>query len=214
MFTGIIQHVGRVESTAYRSGGRRMVIDLGPLSDRIIIGASVAVDGACLTVSSITAGLAEFDVVAQTLERTTLGELAGGSEVNLEPPVPAGSPLDGHIVQGHVDGAAEVVGIDRRGESRLITFAAETELTGQMVVAGSVALAGVSLTLAGVEAGRFAVALVPMTLERTTLGKLRVADHLNVELDIIGKYVRRHLENLVNAAAPLTMAKLRQAGFA
>ncbi len=191
-----------------------MVIDLGPLSGRIIIGASVAVDGTCLTVSQIAGNLAEFDVVPRTLERTTLGELAGGGEVNLELPVPAGSPLDGHIVQGHVDGTAKVVGIDRRGDSLLITFAADDELTGQMVVAGSVALAGVSLTLAGVEAGRFAVALVPTTLERTTLGKLHVADRLNVELDIIGKYVRRHLESLVNGAAPLTIENLRQAGFA
>lgn len=190
-----------------------MAIDLGLLTDRLSIGASVAVDGACLTASSITAGLVEFDVVAQTLERTTLGELAPGSEVNLELPVAAGSPLDGHIVQGHIDGVAEVVCIDRIGGGVFVTLSAADELTGQMVPRGSVALAGVSLTLAGAERGRFSVALVPTTLGRTTLGKLRVADCLNVELDIIGKHVRRHLEGLAGGDS-LTMDKLRRAGFA
>ena len=214
MFTGIIQHVGRVKSIANRSGGRRMAIDLVHLADRISIGASVAVDGACLTASSITAGMVEFDVVAQTLERTMLGELAPGSEVNLELPVAAGSPLDGHIVQGHVDGVVEVVHIDRIGGGVFVTLSAADELTGQMVQRGSVALAGVSLTLAGVDRGRFSVALVPTTLGRTTLGKLRLADRLNVELDIIGKYVRRHLENLAGNEGRLTIETLRQAGFA
>ena len=214
MFTGIVQHIGRVESAADHSDGRHMVIDLGPLADRISIGASVAVDGACLTVSAVTGAKAEFDVVPQTLERTTLGELADGSEVNLELPVPAGSPLDGHIVQGHVDGTAKVARIDRRGDGLFVTLSAEAELTGRMVLTGSLALAGVSLTLAGVEAGRFSVALVPTTLQRTTLGKLQVADRLNVELDIIGKYVRRHLESLVGDENHLTIENLRQAGFA
>jgi len=214
MFTGIIQYVGQVKSIANRSGGMRMAIDLGPLADRLSIGASVAVNGACLTASSITAGLVEFDVVAQTLERTTLGDLATGSEVNLELPVAAGSPLDGHIVQGHVDGIAEVVRIDRIGGNVFVTLSAADELTGQMVPRGSAALTGVSLTLAGLERGRFSVALVPTTLGRTTLGKLRVADRLNLELDIIGKYVRRHLENLAGNEGRLTIETLRQAGFA
>lgn len=191
-----------------------MAIDLGPLADRVSIGASVAVDGACLTVSSITAGPAEFDVVSRTLERTTLGGLVAGSRVNLELPVAAGSPLDGHIVQGHVDGTAELIGINRSGDDVILTLSADDDLTGQMAPRGSVALAGVSLTLADVEAGRFSVALVPTTLERTTLEERRIADRLNVELDIIGKYVRRHLEALADGAGSLTMDKLSRAGFA
>ncbi len=214
MFTGIIQYVGRVESVADVAGGRRIDVDLGQLAEGLIVGASVAVDGVCLTASRITGNRTEFDVVPQTLKQTTLGELAAGSEVNLEPAISADAALDGHIVQGHIDATANLAGIDRGGDGVMMTLTVAGELTDQMVPAGSIALAGVSLTLAKVEPGRFFVALVPTTLERTTLRNLRAGSRLNVELDIIGKYVRRHLENLAGKAGPLTMENLRQAGFA
>lgn len=214
MFTGIIQYVGRVESAAGDSACRRLGIDVGPLAEGLGVGSSVAVDGACLTVSAIDGSRAEFDVVAETLTRTTLGGLAPGSEVNLELPIAAGAPLDGHIVTGHVDGVVEAARVDRSGDSLLLTLAAATELTDEMVEKGSIALAGVSLTLVGVEKGRFSVALVPTTLQRTTLGRLRVGERVNVELDIIGKYVRRRLENLAGGENHLTIEKLRRAGFA
>ncbi len=191
-----------------------MVIDLGPLAEGLIVGASVAVDGVCLTASRVNGNRAEFDVVPQTLERTTLGELAGGSEVNLELAISAEAALDGHIVQGHVDATANLARIDRGGDGVMMTLTAADELTDQMVSTGSITLAGVSLTLANVEKGRFSVALVPTTLERTTLRNLPEGSRLNVELDIIGKYVRRHLENLAGKASPLTIENLRQAGFA
>ncbi len=212
MFTGIVQHVGEVVAAIPSPAGRRLRIDAGPLAPTLRPGASLAVDGACLTVAGASGRLVELDVVPETLSRTTLGELRPGSSVNLEPALPAGAPLDGHIVQGHVDGVATIARIARGGEGHVLALSAPTELTGQMVVKGSVALAGVSLTLAAVEAGGFSVALVPITLQRTTLGSLRISDRLNVELDIIGKYVRLHLEAL--AAGGLTMEKLRRAGFA
>jgi riboflavin synthase len=184
---------------------------VGPLAKALSRGSSVAVDGACLTVAEISGARAEFDTVPETLSRTTLGDLRPGSKVNLEAALPSGAPLDGHIVQGHVDGVAQVVRIDRSG-GRALHLAAAAELTDQMVVRGSVALAGVSLTLANLAKGSFSVALVPTTIQRTTLGSLRISDRLNVELDIIGKYVRRHLEALVGGG--VTVEKLRRAGFA
>lgn len=211
MFTGIIQHVGEVVELV-PAAAARLRIDVGPLGPALGAGASLAVDGACLTVVAITGSLADFDVVAETLSRTTLGELRPGGRVNLEPALPAGAPLDGHIVQGHVDGVAEVAAVERGTEGHLLRLSALVELTEQLVVKGSVALAGVSLTLAEVTGGGFCVALVPTTIRRTTLGSFRISDRLNVELDIIGKYVRRHLQVL--AGGGLTAAKLRRAGFA
>jgi len=213
VFTGIIQHVGRVVGSAPGPGGRRLRIDVGPLAERLRPGSSLAVDGACLTVSALRGPEADFDVVPETLGRSTLGRLRAGDRVNLEPALPAGAPLDGHLVQGHVDGVAEVVAIDRRGQAHEVRLRAAAELTAQMVPKGSVALAGVSLTLVEVQEAAFSVALVPTTLRETTLGGLRLSDRVNVELDIIGKYVRRAVEGLSDAGG-LTMEKLRRTGFA
>lgn len=193
--------------------GRRLRIDVGPLAERLSPGASIAVDGACLTVVSIAAVQVDLDAVPETLSRTTLGDLRPGALVNLETPVPAGAPLDGHIVQGHVDGVAQVANIQRGRRGHLLELTAPQELTDQMVAKGSIALAGVSLTLVDVADGRFSVALIPATLQRTTLGRLRNFDRANVELDIIGKYVRRHLLALAGETG-LTVEKLRKAGFA
>jgi riboflavin synthase len=187
---------------------------MGPLARQVAPGGSVAVDGACLTASGVSGREAEFDAVPETLGRTTLGELASGARVNLEPALTADRPLDGHIVQGHVDGLAEVARVDRGGpQGHVVRLVAETELTDQMVPKGSVAVAGVSLTVVEVTAGRFSVALVPTTLRSTTLGSLRVGDRLNLECDILGKYVRRYLQGLAGAGGGVTVEKLRQAGF-
>ena len=212
MFTGIVQHVGRVTDVSATSAGKRLRIDLGPLAEALAPGASLAVDGVCLTASAVAGAEAEFDAVPETLGRTTLDPLVCGSRVNLERPLAAGDPLDGHIVLGHVDGTARVVRVDRSTSGHVVHLAA-AELTGQMVPKGSVALAGVSLTIAALGDGRFSVALVSATLQRTTLGELRSADLVNVELDVIGKYVRRWLAEL-SGPGGLTIKKLREAGFA
>jgi len=213
MFTGIIQHVGRVTGSTPGRTGRRLTIDVGPLAGRLAVGASLAVDGACLTVATIAARAAGFDVVPETLARTTLAGLSAGARVNLEPAIAAADALDGHIVQGHVDGLAEVARIDRGDGGHVLHLAADAELTARMVPKGSVALAGVSLTVADLADGRFTVALVPTTLTATTLGQVRIADPLNLELDIIGKYVRRDLARQSGRASGLTAETLRQAGF-
>jgi riboflavin synthase len=214
VFTGIVQHVGRVAHVAATAEGKRLRIDVGPLAERLAIGGSVAVDGACLTVSALAGTEADFDAVPETLARTTLHGLTGGSRVNLEPALAAGDALDGHIVQGHVDGLAEVARVEKGAEGRALQLTAEAGLTGQMVVKGSVAVAGVSLTLVDVARGRFSVALVPTTLERTTLAGLGIGDRVNVEVDVLGKYVRRFLQELAAGPAGLTLEKLRSAGFA
>jgi riboflavin synthase len=213
MFTGIVRHVGRVTKVASAAGRRRLSIDLGPLAEGLALGDSVAVSGACLTATEVAGAVATFDVVAETLDRTTLGRLAAGSAVNLERAMPADGRLEGHIVQGHVDGTAEVVDI-RRGDRWEVTFKADRELAGAMVPKGSIAVDGVSLTLVDVDVSSFAVALIATTLAETTLADLAVGRRVNVETDVIGKYVQRYLRQLLaGEGGSLTLDKLRSAGF-
>jgi riboflavin synthase len=194
-----------------------LAVDVGPLSAGLAGGASVAVNGACLTAARIEGAVAEFDVVAETLKATTLGTMRAGSRVNLERAMGAEGRFDGHMVQGHVDGTGKVARI-REGDGRVVEFAAEAELLGQMVRKGSVAVDGVSLTLVDVTASAFSVALIPTTLEATTLGALAPGQAVNIETDVIGKYVLRYLQRLAGGGPPsgggLTLEKLRDAGFA
>lgn len=222
MFTGIVRHVGRVRETASTRAGRQLAIELGPLGGKLQAGDSLAVDGACLTLNAPSAGgVGRFDVVAETLQRTTLGGLSAGDRVNLEPALPSGQGFDGHIVQGHVDGLARVARIDTGGGRWEIDFTAEPGLTEQMVPKGSVAVAGVSLTLADVGNESFRVALIPTTLAETTLAAASVGREVNVETDVLGKYVRKYLAAMVAPATPgrppggsLSLEQLRRAGFA
>jgi len=212
MFTGIIRHVGRVKHVRSSAAGKGLRIDLGPLAPGLKVGDSVAVSGACLTATAVEASEAEFDAVGETLAQTTLGSLRAGAKVNLERPLRPTDTLDGHLVQGHVDGLAEVRAIRRSGAQHVVEFSAPV-LTGQMVPKGSVAVDGVSLTLVEVARDSFSVAMIPATLEKTTLSDLAVGSKVNIELDLIGKYVRRYLQQL-SGGGGLTLEKLREAGFA
>ncbi|MCD4824151.1 MAG: riboflavin synthase [Phycisphaerae bacterium] len=219
MFTGIIQHVGAITDVRSTGDGRRLTIDIGPLADGLSLGDSVAVNGVCLTASTIDGPRGQFDVVAESLTRSTLGDLRAGAKVNLERALRADAGLDGHIVQGHVDETATVKAI-RRGQAWTVEFAADKSLIDLMVPKGSVAIDGVSLTLAGVDAtaNTFAVALIPTTLAETTLTDLAAGGTVNIETDILGKYVRRYLQQMLtgdsNSPGSLTIEKLRNAGFA
>jgi riboflavin synthase len=213
MFTGIVQHVGEVRAVRAAGGGRRLTIDLGPLAAGLAVGDSVAVAGVCLTAAAPArqGSAAEFDVVPATLDRSNLGTLRAGAKVNLERSLRPDRGLEGHIVQGHADGTAKVSAV-RRGADWTVEFACPAELTAAMVPQGSVAVDGVSLTLVDVRRDGFSVALIPTTLEATTLGALAVGDSVNVETDIIGKYVAK----MLGKAAPsggLTIEKLRELGF-
>ncbi len=213
MFTGIIRHVGAVRQIRPSAGGKRLTVDLGPLAEGLRVGESVAVSGACLTASAIGGAEVDFDVVAETLSKTTLGDLHVASRVNLERSLRLSDALDGHLVQGHVDGVAKVRTV--RGDGRhVIELAAAKDLTGQMAPKGSICIDGVSLTLVDVSQAAFSVALIPTTLAETTLGELVVGAKVNVETDVIAKYVLMHLRRLGQpSGGELTMEKLSNAGF-
>lgn len=179
MFTGIVRERARVVSF----DGSRLVVETGADAD---LGDSVAIAGVCLTVVAREDGSLAFDVVPETLARTTLGGLAAGDEVNVEPSLRAGDQLGGHIVQGHVDGTGS---LRERGD--LTWFDAPAEIVRYCVEKGSIAVDGTSLTVAATDDRGFAVALVPHTLEATTLGSLAPGDAVNLEVDVLAKYVER-----------------------
>lgn len=192
MFSGIVQAVGRVSSIEPTPSGRRIAIDPQAWEHRPKPGESVSVAGCCLTLAAPIGpeGLMRFDAVPETLAKTTLGGLAVGSRVNLESSVTAATTMDGHVVQGHVEGVGEVTGVASRGEWR-VRIAPPRGLMPCIVPKGSVAVEGVSLTVAGVDPaeGWFEVALIPTTLERTTLGSLAVGSRVNIETDILARTV-------------------------
>jgi riboflavin synthase len=155
------------------------------------IGDSIAVDGCCLTVARRTDGVLEFNAVAETLRRTTLGGLASGDRVNLEPALRLGDRMGGHWVQGHVDAVGEVVAIEEEGDAQNVTFSAPPEIMRYAIEKGSVCVAGVGLTVAALDETSFTVSLVPHTLVVTTLGSLGVGDRVNLEADVLAKYVEK-----------------------
>lgn len=192
MFTGIVRELGRIESIERSEAGARLRI-AGELATELATGDSVSVEGACLTAATIDAGAFEADVMNPTLALTTLGELGAGDPVNLEPALRAGDPLGGHIVQGHVDGVGEVVAAAEDGIARRLAVRAPGGLERYLVEHGSVTVAGASLTVADLDGDRFEVSLIPETLERTTLGAASEGKRLNIELDILARYVERLL---------------------
>jgi riboflavin synthase len=185
MFTGIVQERGQVASF----DGGRLVVETRIEAE---VGDSVAVDGVCLTVTDAQNGTLAFDVVAETLNRAKLF----GAEVNLEPALRAGDPLGGHYVQGHVDGVGSVRSIEPEGEGKRVWVDAAPELLRYLVEKGSITVEGVSLTVAALDENGFDVALVPHTLAATTLGNLAAGDKVNLETDVLAKYVERLLPGL------------------
>lgn len=195
MFTGLIQDVGTVESVRAGAEGARIRIATD-LAAQIESGDSVAVDGACLTATAVDADGFETEAMNQTLELTAIGGLETGSRVNLEPAMRASDRLGGHIVQGHVDGVGEVVASEPDGFARRLRVALPPELLRYAIAQGSIALAGVSVTIAALGEGWVEVSLIPETLERTTLGEAKPGLELNVECDVIARYVERLMSPL------------------
>ncbi len=196
MFTGLIQDIGKVEALDSGPAGARLRIatSLGP---EIALGDSVAVDGVCLTATASDAGGFETEAMNQTLDVTALGRVGAGDEVNLELAMQASDRLGGHIVQGHIDGVGEVLASDEDGFARRLRVGLGPELLRYAVDKGSITLNGVSLTVAALGDGWVEVSLIPETLERTNLGELGPGDNLNVECDIVAKYVERLLAPFV-----------------
>jgi riboflavin synthase len=193
MFTGIVGGQGRVRERGRDGTLVRLGVEAGGLEARLVPGGSVAVNGCCVTVVERTTWGFRADVMPATLERTTLEALAPGDAVNLELPVAAGEPLGGHCVLGHVDGVAEVVEVRERGEDVRVRLRAPEELARYLAVRGSVALDGVSLTVSAVRGPEFEVALVPLTRERTRAGAYRAGSRVNLEVDLLARYVERLL---------------------
>jgi len=194
MFTGLVEGLGAISEAALNGPGKRLVIvPPAALLPGTAIGQSVAINGCCLTVIAAEAGCWTFEAGPETLARTNLGSLRPGDRVNLERALTANARLGGHFVQGHIDGCGTVDRILSDGAWVTIWFCAARELTSQMVSKGSVAVDGVSLTLVEVEDQRFSVALIPHTLEVTTLGTRRERDRVNIESDILAKYVQKML---------------------
>ncbi len=213
MFTGLIEAVCRVKSVNRKGASMELAVDLGKSAGQVKIGDSVAINGACLTVTRVNGQLANFDVSGETLAKSTLGELASGSEVNVELAMKAGERFGGHFVQGHIDGVGAIRAVEKQGEFANVKFAAPAELLGQMVVKGSVAVDGISLTVAEMDAESFSAAVIPKTLEATTLGKVKAGDKVNIETDIVVKTIKKQMENIVGTNQGLTVEKLKELGF-
>lgn len=195
MFTGIVEAVGEVTAVADEVAARRFTIHANKVLDGLEVGDSIAVNGVCLTAISIAADQVDVTAVRETLERTNLADLAVGSSVDLERPMAATGRFDGHIVQGHIDGVARVASITDEGESRRMRFAADPALLRYIVEKGSITVDGVSLTVTAVADDEFELVLIPHTLEVTVLGTRRPGDRVNVEVDILAKYIERLLED-------------------
>ena len=189
MFTGLVREVGTVRSMV----DGRLTIDAPETARGVQLGDSVAIDGVCLTVVAFDDTSFGFDAVPETLSRTSLGTLDQGSRVNLEPALRAGDPLGGHYVQGHVDGVGSVRSVVAEGEGRRVRFEAPSDLMRYIVEKGSIAVQGTSLTVAAVDDTGFEVALIPHTLQATTLGELEPERRVNLEADVLAKYVEKLL---------------------
>jgi len=221
MFTGLIEAICTVKSVSRGVEEIALTVDLGELAEdcetdstcSLQVGDSIAVNGACLTIAKIDGSLAGFDVSAETLSKSALGGLKFSSQVNIERAVKASDRFGGHFVLGHIDGTATIKQVDRHGDFADISFSAGPELLEQMVTKGSVAVDGVSLTIASVDNNSFTAALIPETLKKTTLGRAKNSDVVNIETDIIVKTIRKQLDKILPQKEKLTVEKLKQLGF-
>jgi riboflavin synthase len=223
MFTGLIEHVGRIESLETMPNGARLRVNAGPLASSLAVSSSIAVNGCCLTAIEIDDPSFAADLSAETLRRTSLGEMKPGASVNLERPLAAGKELGGHFVQGHVDGVGRVTRLAPEGPNWWFGVRVPSDLARYVVMKGSIALDGISLTVAAIsddqrgEQGGCVVetAIIPFTYSHTNLHSLAPGDAVNVEVDILAKYVERLLDSRA-ASAPaskLTVQRLVEQGF-
>jgi riboflavin synthase len=193
MFTGIITEVGTIDAVEATPAGARIRLAAPGTAADAAIGDSVSIDGCCLTVVRIDARVLAFEAVAETLRRTTLGDLSAGDAVNVEPAMRVGDRLGGHWVQGHVDGVGTVTAVEPDGDGVAVTFAAPAEILRTTIEKGSMCVSGVSLTVTACDDETFAVALIPHTRAVTTFGRLAPGTRVNLEADLVGKYVGKLL---------------------
>lgn len=216
MFTGIIEAIGTVREFTRTPSGAWAHIQASPLAEGLRVGDSMAVDGACLTVTMLKGTGFTCDLSAETLDRTTLGALRVGSRVNLERPLRLGDRLGGHLVTGHVDGVGQVAGRTPQGEGEFWRFRFPQDLAPLLVMKGSIAADGISLTVAELSRDTFGAALIPHTLRQTTLGTKHPGDPVNLEADLLAKHMARLLAGRTDTKGQggLTLAFLEEHGFA
>lgn len=211
MFTGLVEEIGTVKRLA-RGTVYTLVVGSNKIINEVALGDSVAINGVCLTVTSMGSGELSFNAVPETVSRSTLKNLRPGDKVNLEAALRAGKMMGGHIVQGHVDGVGTIDSISSLAESKVIKINAPHEVLRYVVEKGSIAVDGISLTIAAVDDSSFTLAVIPHTLEMTTLPLRRPGDKVNLEADIIGKYVEKFLSGR-GGSGGVTEDLLRKSGF-
>jgi riboflavin synthase len=213
MFTGIIEELGTVESVDARSAGSRLKVRCATVMSDMTEGASIAVNGVCLTAVDLQSKAFSADLAPETLQRSNLGDLRAGSRVNLERPLSPTGRLSGHIVQGHVDGTGEFVSFESLGdENWWLRIRVPAELDPFLVFKGSIAIDGISLTVAALEGDLLSVTIIPHTYRNTTLAGYRAGSRLNLECDILAKHVEKLIRKL-DMKSPLSIEKLREQGY-
>lgn len=215
MFTGLIEAIGTITAVVNRNSSHQITLSAPEFSKDISPGDSIAVNGVCLTAISSSTSSFVIDASPESLRRSNLGNLRSGSKIHLEKALRAGGRLDGHIVQGHVDGMGTLSQLRTEGNSTILAFNCDKDLLSQMVLKGSVAIDGVSLTISALHMSEFEVTLVPFTRQKTLLASKKIGHKVNIETDILGKYVTRWLEQLdsVKTKSGLTMKKLAEFGY-
>jgi riboflavin synthase len=217
VFTGLIETVEKVQSNSSSPAGRRLCVPLGKIAAGVKPGDSICVSGVCLTVSELKQGIATFDVMAETARVSTIEQLKKGDLVNLERAMAADGRFGGHIVQGHVDCVGTIQRVDKGQDQYGLSIAAETAFRKNVIPKGSVAIDGVSLTVVNTEKDCFTVSLIPTTLAETNLSEKRVGEKVNLEADIVSKWIVKRVDQILSdpkGEGTLTLEKLRSKGFA
>lgn len=210
MFTGLIESVCKVSSAIGQKGSLTLRINLG---QAVKIGESIAVNGVCLTISGIKGNIAQFDVSGETLSKTTLKSLKIGSSVNIERAMTANDRFGGHFVQGHIDAIGKAKKIEKKGDFWMFAFETPKEIMDYIIPKGSIAIDGVSLTIADIKDHSFTVSIIPVTFEKTIFKNYKVGDSVNIETDILCRIVKKQLENILPNKSNLTIDKLKEMGF-
>lgn len=213
MFTGIIEHLALVKKLSLKAGGAGLFLDVSNYYNDLRLGESIAINGVCLTVKEVTGNIIIFDISGETLKKTTLGTLRYAEKVNIERALRVGDRLGGHFVTGHVDGIGTIKGKKQSADQCTILFSVENKFTDMMIEKGSIAIDGISLTIVDVSDGVFSVALIPYTLASTTLGFKKIGDQVNIEIDMMGKWVKRLLANVKEKNQSITGEQLIEQGF-
>ena len=213
MFTGLIEKICFVTSIRRANDSMSLSVNLGDIARESSIGDSIAINGVCLTVSRINGEIADFDVSGETLSKTSLQKLQTASKVNIERAMSPASRFGGHFVLGHIDGIAKIEKIEKKGDFSDFKFSADKLLIDSMVEKGSVAINGISLTICNLGKSSFHAALIPQTLNKTTLGTAKIGEIVNIETDIIIKAVKKQLDNILQQTSKISVEKLKELGF-